>query len=288
MNDLLKRVLALVAAICLSACGENPAQPVCGEGGIGFLVRLSPVDLLAIPHVFAELGSFYGVIDPSCRFTVFDAASEYQGEAVEGRLTDEQAAELATFLGLQEWEGFEAIYGLSICDGGSARFAWGERVLDLIPSCGASAGPPASVLDKLRTVPRELASRLRPLGEPSSGPVRYLLGRGNESPLVDRGYEGAPEWPLDISPESVIRSQGERGLGVIVQTADGEDARRLRALRTAFLDGAFGVRNGSFIPIVQPDGSRYDLQVRDVVEFETAEGEPFVPWADLETPVGGD
>ncbi len=87
----------------------------------------------------------------------------------------------------------------------------------------------------------------------------------------------------------MLLDQGEPGpLGLIVQTADGEDARRLRALRTALLDGEFGVSHASFTPIVQPDGLRYALNVRDVVEFETADGEPFVPSADFETSVAGD
>lgn len=69
-------------------------------------------------------------------------------------------------------------------------------------------------------------------------------------------------------------------LGVTVQTAEGEDANRLRAIRTAFFNG---MSSAAFIPIEQPDRSRYTLQARDVVQFETADGEPFVPWVDVET-----
>ncbi len=289
MNDLWKPVFALAAAIWLGACADNPAQPVCGEGGVGFMVQRWPVNGLDVHQVLAELGSNYVVVDPSCRFTVYDATDGHIGAAVEGQLTDDQAAELSAFLALQEWEGLEDFYGLTVCDGSNFRFAWGDRTLALAPACGATAEQPEAFRHQLTTLSRDLASRLRPLGEPVSGPVRYLLGRGNESPLVDAGFEGAPAWPLEIPPESVLLDQGEPGpLGLIVQTADGEDARRLRALRTALLDGEFGVSHASFTPIVQPDGSRYALNVRDVVEFETADGEPFVPWANFETSVAGD
>lgn len=243
------------------------------------MAQVSPLDGADIPAVFAELGSVYVVVDPSCRFAVFDAATTYQGEAVEGQLTNEQAAELTDFLALEEWASLEPAYGLAMSDGSSTRFAWGGRSLDINYSCGGglSAEPPPAFLVE---VPGELASRLRPIGQPPSGSVRYSLGLGDQSSLGDPAFEGAPEWPLDIPPDEVIRNQAtERS----AQAAEGDDALQLRALRTAFLDGELGTPGGSFIPIVEPDGTRYALHVRDVVEFER-DGAPFVPWANLACP----
>ena len=279
MKLLCSPALALAAAVLMSACAEQGAQSVCGEGGTGFTAQVSPLGGADIPAVFAELGSVYVVVDPSCRFAVFDAAAAYQGEAVEGQLTNEQAAELTAFLGLEEWESFEPAYGLAMSDGSSTRFAWSARSLDINYSCGGalSAEPPPAFLVE---VPSEVASRLRPIGQPSSGSVRYSLGLGDESSLGDPAFEGAPEWPLDIPPEEVIANQATERTA---QGAEGDDALALRALRTAFLDGEFGTPGGSFIPIEEPDGSRYALHVRDVVEFER-DGAPFVPWANLACP----
>jgi hypothetical protein len=49
-------------------------------------------------------------------------------------------------------------------------------------------------------------------------------------------------------------------------------------LRTVFLNGELGATTSDFIPIVQPDGSRFLLVMRDVTEFEI-DTSPIVPWA---------
>ncbi len=163
MNDLWKPVFALAAAIWLGACADNPAQPVCGEGGVGFMVQRWPVNGLDVHQVLAELGSNYVVVDPSCRFTVYDATDGHIGAAVEGQLTDDQAAELSAFLALQEWEGLEDFYGLTVCDGSNFRFAWGDRTLALAPACGAS-GTTGSVPTPADDVVRRLG-----VSTPSAG-----------------------------------------------------------------------------------------------------------------------
>jgi len=241
-------------------------------------------------QLFVELG-YYIVVDRSCRFAVSETTS--MAVAVEGMLTQQQADELSDFLALSEWEGLASVHGFSLCDGAGTRFAFGDRIIDLIPFCGAVPIPevPTDFVHVLGTLPRELASRLRPLGEPASGPVRYELGRDGETSFPDPVYEGAPEWPLDtpaallsilVPSEDMFLSSGT----LRVWTATGPDAVRLRALRAGWLKGEIrGLEEVQFIPIAGRDGHRYRLVLRDVVEFESGDGEAFVSWIDLGQPV---
>lgn len=266
-----------------------PTEPVCGETGHGFVALQSAGGQVPLgAQVLTELGARYVVVDPSCRFVVYDSTSGHRGAAAVGQLSKEQAGELSTFLALQEWDDLSPTYGWSACDGPNTRFVWADRLLDLVAFCPASPiqEPPGSFRHDSERLAAEVASRLRPLGEPSDGPVRYLLLADEDGTYPSSGFEEAPEWPLAFPPASVALSQEEAmEADVSVQTAAGSDAQQLRLLRTEFLRGEYGFSDGFFVPIEQPDGSRFALFVRDVIEFETEDGEPFVPWADLGAPI---
>jgi len=276
--------VAISGSLCACDDGTNVSasvEEVCGESGGGFVALQTMGGQIALgDRVLAELGARYVVVDPSCRFVVYNSR-EARGGAVSGWLSDEQAQELASFLSLHEWSGLDSEYGWSVCDGAVNRFVWGGRSVDLIPFCPESPipGPPPSFRHDLQGLAAQLVSSLGPLGEPVAGPVRYLLFRGNHSTNADSQYVGAPAWPLDTPPDSVAITREEAmSEEASVQTASGEDAELLRSLRAAFLNGEFGVSYGAYVPIEQPDGQRFDLYVRDVVEFETPDGDPFLPW----------
>lgn len=290
----------LVAAACLCSCSDTASEScqdpgtcvesakvaVCGEGGVGFLSVIGGGGpLYSVLQV--ELGHHYVVVDTSCRFAVFEMNLPSMGSAVEGQLTAEQANELNEFLALEEWDGLEPNYGpCGVPDAAGAVMRWGDRSVSL---GGSSMDPcpelPADFRHDLPALPGELASRLKALGTPASGPARYVLIAGDqnrEDYPDDLDYVGAPAWPLDISPEvaSMTLSGEDHPLGFgdrQVLVAEGDDARALRFLRAAFLAGQFGRPYSWLLPIEEPDGSRYQLEVRDVVQFEL-EGQPVVPW----------
>lgn len=287
------RPYLVLAVIWFSGCGtaddsggivDSATRAVCGEGGTGFVLRSTGGQLGL--ELFSELGFRFTVISPSCRFAVSDTSQDYQGAAVEGSLTDEQAEELSALLRLDAWDDFEPQYGVSGCDAGWVRYAIGDRVFDVVPFCPISPIPekPDAFRESTTRI-EEAVSRLRSLGEPASGPVRYVLCRTTST---HRRYDGAPEWPLDVSVDvasMTTLSEGPPFFEIpVIHVAEGEDASQLRALRSEFLKGDTSPL-GAGIPIKEPDGARFDLYVRDVIEFETADGKAFVPWVDLDQPV---
>ncbi|MGB5812651.1 MAG: hypothetical protein WBG86_19105 [Polyangiales bacterium] len=267
------------------ACAASRETALCGEGGAGFLVWTGGGQLSSILQT--ELGHRYIVVDTSCRFVVYDMVTPSIGVAVQGTLTPEQADELSDFLALEEWYELAPGYGpCGVLDAGGTTMKWSDRTVTLGGGSGVDcAERPSDFRHDLDRVPSELASHLEALGTPVSGAVRYVLvpsDSNGETYPDNPSYANAPEWPLDI-PIEVASMPGEDGAGFLgwehvrVMVADGDDARALRDLRTAFLDGQVGQPRAWSIPIEQPDGSRYQLELRDVVEFEL-DGQPVVPW----------
>ncbi|MEM8610205.1 MAG: hypothetical protein AAGF92_24160 [Myxococcota bacterium] len=261
---------------------------VCGDGGIGFVGQIAggnqDID------VYRELGFVFVAIDPACRFVATESVPGHLGTAFVGTLTAAQAAEVSAFLALDQWEELDPVYGAAVCGGSSARYAVGEQIFEVVPSCGAVAfpGPPNDFPHSLARLASELASMLRDLGTPATGDVRYQLLReragGNPPPAFNAG---AATWPLDVPIDSlsVPPIDGSANRLSPVWTATGEDADKLRAVRVAFLEGEFGFDHEGAMPLADTDGSRFYLFVRDVIEFESASGEASVCWVDFNQPL---
>ena len=233
-----------------------------------------------------ELGYRFIVVDTSCRFVVYDLQTPSVGTAIEGTLTPEQATELSDFLVLEEWYELGPAYGpCGIADGGTTTIKWSDRTVTL--GGGASAAdceePPADFRHELDKVLSQVASQLEALGTPASGDIRYLLWPWDTTRATypdDPAYINPAEWPLDIAPENLATpgpSDPVYWQDALPRVAKGDDAQALRDLRTAFLEGDVGPAHASSIPIEQLDGSRYQLELRDVIEFEL-DGRPVVPW----------
>ena len=81
-------------------------MPVCGEHGVGFAAQQIGGGSVVRSVMNTELGFFYVVIDPACRFVAFaarDPDSNGIGTAYGGRLTAELSRELDAFLSLDAW-----------------------------------------------------------------------------------------------------------------------------------------------------------------------------------------
>ena len=237
-----------------------------------------------------ELGAVYVVVDPSCKFIVYTAFSDDPGVAATGRLTAAQAAELDDYLDLEAWSSLAPDYYAQVADGPTLRFDWGPRSTTMHGGCHENwCGAPPEFPHDANELAIEIAQRLQAWGTPVCGAVRYLLIGGGTRPTPDPTdpfyrpdpFTSSAAWPLDITPEEVavneltLESNG-------VRVASEDDAVRLRELRTLLAEGVLGTRSTLVpaIPIEQPDGSRYLLYVRDVVEFER-DNRPWVPWKKL-------
>ncbi|MEM9728414.1 MAG: hypothetical protein AAF997_07505 [Myxococcota bacterium] len=262
----------------LGTCVDNVEATVCGEAGLGFLFHSTGGSFLSLFQI--EFGHRYVIVDPSCRFSTYEMVGFGIGVAVEGTLTPKQVSEVNALLDLRQWEGLEPQPGglCQVPDAGELRVAWGDRVTYV---AGACAGSNDELWTRLQPVRDQLPDLLRSFGEPTSGPLRYALTRVDPADAVGEPWDDAPEWPLDI-PASVAaaRVDDEDGLGgyasVQVFVATDAEAAALRALRGTVLDTTFLPQ---WIPVRDGDGANYQLELRDVLQFETADGIPLVPWA---------
>jgi hypothetical protein len=85
----------------------------------------------------------------------------------------------------------------------------------------------------------------------------------------DGYFRNAKPWPLDGDPAELATSSNGR-----VQTyrAVGDDAQALRNLRARVVHGSIGSVGALFLPIEQPDGSRFQLRIRDTTPFDGVAG----------------
>jgi len=289
MNRLPIIALAALIVLSLASCGDEATDAttgdptvaatrisVCGEGGVGFLVRSSGGGLIPFgARVLFELGS-YVAVDRSCRFVM----SRGNGVVLGGTLSSAQADKLSRFLALGEWGTLAQEYSRSCWTHiGPTSFRWGERRLELYP-CSQLPPQPADFRHDLLALPLELGELLEPWSEPLDGPMRYVLVDNSEAyEGIDfvAPFQNAPLWPLG-DPSTVAVVESFDGLGPPVEVAMDDDAMRLRAIRNAWAKEEIGSRYSSFAPVVGPDGRRYELYVRDVaIGFET-DGGLTVPW----------
>lgn len=279
-------VLAILLASALASCGDETTEPtvaaeampisVCGEEGVGFLARSSSHGLIPFgARVMSELGSFVA-IDPACGF----AMPLGDGVMLGGTLTDAQAEELSRFLALEEWETLKPEYsGWCASHLGPTSFRWGERSLELQP-CSRLEPPPVDFRHDLLELRGALLERLEPWGQPLDGPVRYVLVDNSEAhdrEGSDRSFRDAPVWPLG-DPDAVAVMETYDGPPPEVHVASGGEAMLLRAIRDAWVAEEIGWPYTSFVPVVGPDGRRYELYARDVASDFEVEGGLVVPW----------
>lgn len=270
----------------------DSAAPVCGQRGAGLVIQFGGGGLVSPGEALLsrELGAVYVVVDSSCKFIAYRGFSDDPGVAVTGRLTAAQAAELDAYLDLEAWSSLAPEYYAQVSDGPTLRFDWGTRSTTMHGGCYENrCGAPPEFPHDANELAIDVAERLQAWGTPVCGAVRYLLIGGGTRPAPDPTdpfyrpdpFMASAAWPLDIAPEEVAANEltpGSNG----VHVASEDDAARLRELRRLRAEGVLETWSTLVpaIPIEQPDGSRYLLYVRDVVEFER-DNRPWVPWTEL-------
>jgi hypothetical protein len=185
-------------------------------------------------------------------------------------LSKEQANSLASDFRLGEWNGFPPAMG-GCPDGSGVRFRYLGDEVSGVP-CGLMPSHPLSSMSKALAMQ---VSNLYAAGSAVEGDARYLLASEDpDSPRDSQAYRNASVWPLSSPADTVaIPSKDlyryQRGGS---RRASAEEASLLRALRTSWLEGAIGWSVSQFIPIVQADGARYQLYVRDSCPWENESG----------------
>jgi hypothetical protein len=113
-----------------------------------------------------------------------------------------------------------------------------------------------------------VAQELWDLGAPVQSGVRAIA-------IPYEPFEGIPfvDWPLARPISDFVRTGAvESGQGVLEN--DPASAQALKDLRASFVRGDHGAFSWDMLPI-KPDGAYYQLDMRDTLPFEDAQG--FVP-----------
>lgn len=204
--------------------------------------------------------------------------------------------QLKTELRVEEWPAIAGIYYLPVeCHLYAEAFVVDYKIIlghDYCPGTGAApeytgdgpvpinGEPPIDILRIADTYRKEHYDE----GSPFSGSVRYALFEDSRA-STDDFYRGAEPWPIGDPAEIAItlpkQSVGYR-FSDKIRVAEGEQAETLRELQRRFLAGEISdsysppsVMEG--IPILQSDGTGYELFMRDATRYEDETGLLILP-----------
>jgi len=271
----------LLCSITLSSCGgtaradssntdeAGSAVEICDGSARVRLAALTGGGGLVHPgvYVLSENGWHYLLVSGQCEAWVL---KEPTASLKHVMLSREQARSLARDFRVGEWSSITPASG-GCSDAPTVRFRFDKDEVIGAP-CGLKPEHPVSAMDAAFRMQIET---LHAAGSAAEWDVRYWLALEPTPPQSsDAYYRNAASWPLSSSPDAVAISFAEisryqRGVG---RHASAEEASLLRTLRTSWLDGAIGWRGSGFIPIVGPDGARFQLYVRDASPWENASG----------------
>lgn len=207
------------------------------------------------------------LVDGQCRlFLLRDEWSELRSK----RLSVPEEMTLSRALNVNAWTPYEGTYCNYAYDG-SIDLYWvsGAAVRDA-PCMNGPELPPAlawsAVAEYLSTqyetgaqVDAALWYTLVPGGSPGAG-----------SSLAEQQFHGGEPWPVAGDPKDLSPASARDP--VTIHRAEGADADVLRGLRQKVLNGEIGRKQAVFIPIVQADGKRYELRIRDATPFDDENG----------------
>jgi hypothetical protein len=152
-------------------------------------------------------------------------------------------------------------------------------VVQCIATCEEELGGPST--DPPRTAVLEAAQlwidRLAEVGQPIGGPVRIIATPWTGDPNYNAG---AGPWPLqDPAIEDVATPGPDGPESVLVQAADADELRSLRARQVSGEFSEWWLGLGPELPIRASSGDLYSLTVSDVLPFER-DGGGVTIWAE--------
>lgn len=273
MTKLAARTRTLLAIVGLAACDGGPSVDPTGDpvricdGGqdVRLAVRMAGGGpSLAGQTMLAENGWQFLLVDGACHASVLRSNNEPLRELT---LTAQQEQTLSAALQLSNWQGLVGSHPGGCPDAASISYRFGTARIDG-PTCGLDAGDPLETLNASFSVQLE---GLYAAGAPAGGDLRYVVLRESGSP---RDPRPPAAWPLAVLLESIalpgdastLYTPGDSRL------ATGADADALRAIRVN-RDAAPGTGvTYSFTRVAGPDGTNYQLYVRDAVPGEQPNG----------------
>jgi hypothetical protein len=215
-------------------------------------------------RVVIENGFRYLVVTGDCRYWVM---KDDELDVHEGTLTPQEAAGVETALRLSEWSSLNAMYARCGADVPSDLLRFDETRVAISGCIGGEA-------PKWLVAGLEMSlEKLYAAGTSVEGPTRFLLI--TEASIWPALLEArAALWPLADDPMTLARTYEEasRYTPGTSQVASSADAGALRKLRRDFFASGGGQYSGGFIPVLGPDGARYQLFARDSIPLEDAQG----------------
>ncbi|MFM2416165.1 MAG: hypothetical protein RL385_888 [Pseudomonadota bacterium] len=217
-----------------------------------------------------ENGTHTLYLDGSCRLWV----REGQWSAVRTRMmAASDVSALQAGLPLSRWVELasgSSEYCVTEFDSQVLQFLVGSSVFQV--GCGRFSSPVLNTSEEMELQNAVLAEikRLYQSAAPIDGPVRYTLLPFLGGFVSAEDWKGAVAWPLSSNPNELAerRPDPESLPPLTAHQAQGADASKLRALRDRYLAGEIGRFPLIAIPILQPDGSRFMLYLRDEYPFE--------------------
>jgi hypothetical protein len=220
-------------------------------------------------RVLSENGYRYLLVSGTCHYWVME---DVRADVREGDLSAEAAASLSTALRLGAWSTAEKEARPPSCsDGPSESLRFGDERVRVPPQCTSptSAVPAAW----LATILPATLDGLYGGGRPVSGNARFVLMKDSAgwSPLT---ADNAAQWPLATTAVTVARSREQANAYEPgdADVASGDDAVMLKTLRRDLFAKSGFQYTGGFIPVVDDDGLRYQLFVRDDIPVEDERG----------------
>ena len=194
------------------------------------------------------------MVDGKCRLFAND--DPWQPVRVT-QLTTEDLQELETALDLRAWPSLSGTYCSDAADGPTENYWIYTHAMRAAP---ANNGLCSNSPDDIRQRARNFLALAARRGDELQGPIRYTLAPAPEGSGGFGQFKDAVRWPLgDVG---AYLTQGEQ-----TRIAQQIEAATLRELRARYLRGAIGSFSASFIPIMEPDGQRYELRMRDVAPY---------------------
>jgi hypothetical protein len=265
--------LLLAGATSCSAGEDERGVSICdGSSDIRFAAKWIPLGLISESEFFrSELGSRYVYVSGECDYWVLTQPEGKLDRTHAGRLSPDEADELADDVGYDEFSTLEGVYvEQGAADGSAALFYDGRDVIACYGSCPESPEGVQSARDSLTP----WIERLWDQGAEYDGAVRLVVNR------LDR-FDTAV-WPLAWPLNSIEYQPGVPAesrsyvIGSSSLVADHDDALQLRDLWRA-QQAPDAVEVALAVSDPAHDDGTFDVWSRDSLPFEDARGLFFIP-----------
>ena len=213
-----------------------------------------------------EHGYDFFVVDDRCQFWVLNY--EGAGSIRRGTLTDGDIQTISDSLQLSQWLHHAGSYECNWFDG-----PWWNYQFRGVSVHSDSVGRDWESIEWMIREVHDIIVRLYDRGEPMDGAVRYTLVTHPQLVLMapDDYYRNSADWPLAISANDLAVHLGEEGWSDSIHQAEGADADSLRAIGRDHRNGIRGNPSTKFSPVVDREGTHYQLFMRDVLPFDASD-----------------